>query len=140
MNRAEIFSNGENNTFQKRWAEYQKECALEISNIIKKNPIKFEEVNIGEKLTLYTPLKGLSKIRFDNLGEFTPIKELFRAEAHYYCIGMWSLAWMNEFTVYDKRETSNNLEKKTSQIRIERPIEKNDIFSKWINLKYFEKI
>jgi len=93
---------------------------------------------------LYSPLKELSKIRFDNKGECHKIRELFRAEAHFYDAIMWQLAWIDNFTIYDKREISyenKNHVTKYPQIKISKPLEGIIIplFDDWINLKYFEK-
>ena len=109
---AEMSPDGEDKTFDQRWADYQRACAIEISKLVKNNPIKFEEINIGDELTLYSPLKELSKIRFDNRGEFHRIRELFGCRAKVYSFEMWTLYWADKFRVYDKREVRDNLEKK----------------------------
>ncbi len=135
----EMFPRGEDKTFHQRWADYQRECAIEISEIIKNNPIKFEEVNIGDELTLYAPLKELSKVRFDNEGEFRRIRELFGARAKFYGFEMWALSWGDNFKVHDKREVKNNLENKTyPQVRIDKSRD-FDFPQYWVGIKYFSK-
>ena len=136
---AEMFPSGEDLTFNQRWVNYQRRCAREISEIIKDNPITFEELNIGDELTLYAPLKGLSKIRFDNKGEFHRMRELFGCREKVYSFEMWTLYWADDFKIYDKRETKDNLENKTfPQIRIDKP-RIFDFPQFWINIQYFEK-
>ena len=109
---AEMSPDGEDKTFDQRWVNYQRACAIEISKLVRNNPIKFEEITIGDELTLYSPLKELSKIRFDNRGEFHRIRELFGCRAKVYSFEMWTLYWADKFRVYDKREVRDNLEKK----------------------------
>ena len=144
---AEMFPNERDDTFDFRYAKYKQECAREISDIIKDNPISFEEINVGDKLTLYLPLKGLSKIRFDNHGEYHKIRERFSSGAKIYGIEMSLLSWVDEFEVFDKREMKLNDDmdemKKTRwyEIRIDEPDRKVcQPFPRWINIKYVEKI
>ncbi len=136
---AEMFPDGEDKTFDQRWADYQKACAIEISNLVRNNPIKPEEINIGDELTLYFPLKELSKIRFDNRGEFHRIRDLFGCRAKVYSFEMWTLYWADNFKIYDKREVKDNLENKTfPQVRIDKP-RIFDFPQFWVNIQYFEK-
>ena len=136
---AEMSPDGEDKTFDQRWVNYQRACAIEISKLVRNNPIKFEEINIGDELTLYSPLKELSKIRFDNRGEFHRIRELFGCRAKVYSFEMWTLYWADKFRVYDKREVKDNLENKTfPQIRIDKP-RIFDFPQFWVGIEYFEK-
>ncbi len=134
---AEMFPNGEDKTFGFRWADYQKACAREISDIIKENPIKLDEVEIGDELTLYEPLKGLSKIRFDDEGEFHKIRELFGSRAKYSSWEFWSLANCDNFTCYDKRIVTCD-GKEFPEVRTDKP-RKFDWPQFWLPLKYFQK-
>jgi len=145
---AEMFPNGRDTTFDQRYFDYQRECGKEIDKIIRKNPIKFEEVNIGDGLTLYEPLKGLSAIRFDDEGEFHKIRDLFSCRAKYYNLNLWSLATCDNFTVYDKRVDTYHDTEKHPLIRIDIPA-KNipgrlkiidfPVFQHWVSIKYFQK-
>ena len=140
---AEMFPNGRDDTFNFRYAKYKQECVKEISDIIKNNPISFEEIDVGDKLTLYSPLKELSKIKFDNLGEYHKIRERFSLDAQIYGIEMSSLSWIDKFKVYDKREMKLNDTENTKwyEVRIDEPDEKAfQPFPRWINIRYFEKI
>jgi hypothetical protein len=144
---AEMYPNGEDHDFGTRWANYQKKRATEINKIISQNPIEFEEISIGDKLSIYAPLKGLSKIRFNDQGEFLPIRDLFDCRSRYYSWEMWNLALFDEFTVYDKKEVKDSLGGKThSQIRTNViPREGSNynldwpMFEHWISIKYFQK-
>lgn len=119
---------------------YKLKCAREISDIVKKNKIKNEEINIGDKLKLYPPLLEKSKIRFDNKGEYHQIKEFFDPHAGWYSLEMQSLAYSEEFTVYDKKTTKDNIRNKESyQVRINPKRPDFDLFQKWVNIKYFSK-
>jgi len=136
---AEMFPNGEDRDFSYRWAKYQQECAREIEEIISKNPIKFEEIKLGEKLSLYAPLKSLSKIRFDNEGEFHKIRELFDCRMKYYSWGLWALSYIDDFTVYDKRVDLYRETEKHPLIRINKINREFDWLQYWVGVKYFEK-
>jgi len=124
-------------------ANYHKACRKEISHIIETNPISFKEINVGDKLTLYSPLKGLSKIRFDKREERHKIREFFKLEM----VGIvgGALYQCDKFEVYDKREMklndNINERKKTRwyEVRIDEP-RSFDWLPHWIYIKYFEKI
>jgi len=131
--RSEMFPNGKDREFKQRWVRYQQACAREIEEIISKNPIKFKEVFVVEKVRLYSPLNKLSKIIFDD-DEPRAIKELFGSSANYYSPEMWPLAWGGNFVVYDKRE--NDLSLRINEI----PKDSFDLFPAWVNMKYFEPI
>lgn len=123
-------------TFHQRYADYQKACAKEISDIIEKNPIKLEDTNVGDKLKLYSPLHGMSKVRFENKGESHKIRELFAPTAHYYSMNMWPLASVNFFTVWGKMTESICGKEKNHFIRISKP----NLFDwnpGWIDIRYF---
>jgi hypothetical protein len=129
-----MFPKGEDKNFGERWARYQQACAREIEEIISKNPIKFEDILVGKKVGLYSPLKELSKIKFDEENEPHVIKVLFRSSANFYGMEMWRLFWADNFVIYDKRE-------KDFHLRIS-PVPKNnlDLFPAWVDFRYFEKI
>lgn len=143
---SDMFPNGEDKTFDERYAKYRKERAREIYDIILTNPIKFEEINIGDKLTLYSPLKGLSKIRFDDKGKFHKIRDFFNVSSGYYSEGKSCLSWRDEFKVYDMRrmKLNSSLEIENTnwdEVRVNAP--RKDYFNtlpRWIHIKYFEKI
>lgn len=137
---AEMFPNGEDKTFYQRYARYQQECAREISDIIEKNPIKNQGIQVGDKLRLYLPLLGMSRIRFDNKGESHRIRKLFGATAHYYSSDIWALAYCDEFTVWDKTTIKSNLRnEKTYLVRINKPQPSLDLFPNWVDIRYFSK-
>lgn len=142
----DMFPHGEDKTFDFRYARYKQACAREISEIVKGNPIKFEEIEIGDGLTLYEPLKGLSKIRFDNKGEFHKIRELFSSRAKCYDWDFWSLVYCDNFTCYDKRIDICR-EREFPLIRISSPPQQVGkynpvdwpVFQHWVSPKYFRK-
>jgi hypothetical protein len=144
---AEMFPNGEDHTFHQRYFDYQRECGKEIDDIIQKNPIKFEEINIGDELTIYEPLKGLSKITFDKKEERHKIRELFDCRAKYYGWDLWALAHTDNFTVYDKRVDIYRDIEKNPLIRISAPPKQFGKYAPidwvtvqhWVSPKYFQK-
>jgi hypothetical protein len=129
---AEMFQNGQDIDFERSWAEYQKDRAQEIKEIISRNPIKFEEIVVGDRINLYSPLKGWSKIHFR---EDPPekIRAFFERQNFYYKPGLWMLFAYDDFTIYDKNERDNTL-------RISKPPKGFlDMFPAWIYFRYFEK-
>jgi hypothetical protein len=138
----DMFPNGRDETFYSRYAKYKQDRRGEIDDIISENPIKYKEIKIGDKLTLYAPLKGLSKIRFDDKGEFHKIREAFELSSQIYGISMNLLSSCNRFTVYDKRKMKINPENtKWYEIRIDEPSKKFlDWLPYWVDIEYFEKI
>jgi hypothetical protein len=144
---AEMFPRGKDNTFYQRWADYQRERAIEIEKIISKNPIEFEEIEIGEKLFIYAPLKGISKISFDNDKDFPLIRSLFSSSEHYYGWSLWPLATGDNFTVYDKRVDVYRETEKHPLLRISSPPEPHgkypafdfSTFQHWVSPKFFQK-
>ena len=137
---ADMFPKGEDPTFYQRYADYQRECAKEIYRITAKNPIKFEEIKLGDKLTLYAPLKGISKVKFDNKRENHDITDLFKCTAKYFGWEMGALSFNDTFVCHGKRKVIDNLEKKSyPQIRIDSPKDGFDFPQYWIEIKYFQK-
>lgn len=113
--------------------EYQQACAREIDEIIFRNPIKFEDFFVGERIKLYFPLKGFSKLKFEENEPTHRLRELFRISSNYCNPEMWNLFWNDSFLVYDKNEKEDTL-------RISRkPKNYLDLFPAWIDFRYFEK-
>ena len=142
---AEMHYPGEE-TFPQRYVEYQQRCAREISDIIEKNPIKNEDIEIGDRIGLYEPLLGLSKVRFENEGRYNPIRALFASTAHYYSMNMWVLAYEEQFRVFGKRTVTEPVsrddlshEKILHLIRVDEPSEFLDWNPYWIDIRYFSK-
>jgi len=135
---AEVRSEEDNN-FSEKYIGYKLKRAREISDIIEKNKIKNEDIKIGDKLKLYSPLLKKSKFRFNNFGDFSQIREFFSMGTNWYSPEMSSLSCVDEFMVYEKRLIKNNLINKVGhQIRIH-PKRGLDLFPSWINIKYFSK-
>jgi hypothetical protein len=141
---AEMYFPGEE-TFIQRYARYQQACATEISDIIEKNPIRNEEIELGDKLELYEPLLGISKIRFENTGEFHQIRKLFDPGAQYYSMDMWVLAFQNIFTVRGKRtitQPRDDLKNHTETLHLVRVDSQRkclDWNPSWLDIRYFSK-
>ena len=145
---AEMHVQGEE-TFHQRYSDYQQACAREISRIIKRNPIKDKDIQIGDRVELYEPLRGLSKVRFENRGECNKIRELFAPTAQYFSMNMWALAYEDLFEVWNKREVIQHVGKReeTSHfIRIDEPPKPFrsmtiafDWNPHWVEIKYFSK-
>ncbi len=142
---AEMHVQGEE-TFFRRYAQYQQRCAKEISDIIEKNPIKNEDIQIGDRLSLYEPLLGLSKVRFDNKGEHNMIRELFASTAQYYSMNMWALAYRDFFTVWDIRTEIVHGKETGHFVRIDEPPKPSRALSfafdwnpDWVDIRYFSK-
>jgi hypothetical protein len=132
----DMFPRGKDKTFGFRYAKHKKRCLREISDIIEKNPITFEEITIGDDLTLYAPLKGLSKIRFDDEGEFELIQRRFGRMGGLFEMHMWELGDNHDFVVYDK----DGRRKEYPLVRIDKPSTKFVQWNpSWIYIKYFEK-
>ncbi|MCK9595897.1 hypothetical protein M0R19_01800 [Candidatus Pacearchaeota archaeon] len=136
---AEMPSREEIEKFHEQYRNYQNKRAREISNIIKKNKIKLDDINLGDTLVLYPPLLKKSKHRFADYEDYEPIRKFFDSRVGYYDFSMWTLAWLDEFTVYDKSFTQDNLRnERTDLVRIDKPREWN-FFQKWIPIQYFSK-
>ena len=128
----EMFLNEKDKDSRGNWVEYQKECTREIDEIISKNLVMFEDFNIGEKIRLYSPLKELSKIKFDENDEPHRIREIFKMSNKCYGLEMCNLFWNDSFTIYNKNERDNTL-------RIsEKPKNVLDLFPAWVDFRYFE--
>lgn len=138
---AEMHYPGEETFFQ-RFAQYQQRCAKEISDIIEKNPIKNEDINIGDRVELYEPLRGLSKVRFNNTERFHKIRELFAPTAQYFSMNMWALAYGDLFRVWNKKTITQHVGKREESchlIRIDEPDKFLDWNPDWVDIRYFSK-
>lgn len=130
----DMFPNGRDLDFPRRWAEYKQACAREIDGIISKNKINLEDIKIGDWLKLYSPLEEKSRVSFDGSNPYE-IKEYFGSSFGLFGFEMRGLKYGGRFTVYDKRE-------KDQQVRISKipPKSSFDFFPVWVSIKYFEPI
>ena len=124
----------DNIRFRQSFSEYQQECSREISDLIEKNPIKFEDIRVGDILKLYSPLHGVSKVNRD--GEHK-IRELFAPCAGYVSSNMWALASKNFFRVWDLREEIIFDKVSGHLVRIDEPSLPFDWNPHWVDIRYF---
>lgn len=80
-----------------------------------------------------------SKYRFNEHENYEPIRKFFDSRQGYYDLMMGSLAWLDEFTIYDTSFTLDNLRNKKTDLVLIREPSTWDFFPPWIAIQYFSK-
>jgi hypothetical protein len=126
---------------RKRELKQSLQILREIENIISKNPIKLEDIELNEELVIYEPLKRRSKYNFDHFEHSPIIKSFFNS--FNVCDSLYCLSYKDKFIVYGKQiityfEVELRKDLETSLIQVSKPVT-FDWNPTLIPIQYFQK-